>query len=64
MYLLDINACIAVINGKPQSVRIRLRKEFDSEVKVVVSPVVSAVLYPGRPSRCSILPFVRCPCFR
>jgi|SRR5580704_1831039 tRNA(fMet)-specific endonuclease VapC len=47
MYLLDINACIAVINGKPQSVRIRLRKEFDSEVKVVVSSVVAFELWYG-----------------
>jgi tRNA(fMet)-specific endonuclease VapC len=47
MYLLDIKACIAVINGKPQSVRIRLRKEFDSEVKVVVSSVVAFELWYG-----------------
>jgi predicted nucleic acid-binding protein len=34
MYLLDTNACIAVINGKPQSVRARLQKELAAEVSV------------------------------
>jgi tRNA(fMet)-specific endonuclease VapC len=47
MYLLDINACIAVINGKPQSVRSRLQKEFRGEAKVFVSSVVAFELWYG-----------------
>src|ERR1700691_3180209 len=47
MYLLNTNACIAVINGKPQPVRIRLRKEFDRETKVFVSSVVAFELWYG-----------------
>jgi tRNA(fMet)-specific endonuclease VapC len=47
MYLLDTNACIAVINGKPQSVRIRLQEKFDDEAKVFVSSVVAFELWYG-----------------
>jgi tRNA(fMet)-specific endonuclease VapC len=47
MYLLDTNACIAVINGKPQSVRMRLRKEFSAEAEVFVSAVVAFELWYG-----------------
>ena len=47
MYLLDTNACIAVINGKPPSVRTRLRKEFDAEAKVFVSAIVAFELWYG-----------------
>jgi tRNA(fMet)-specific endonuclease VapC len=47
MYLLDTNACIAVINGKPQPVRMRLRKAFDAEVRVFVSSVVAFELWYG-----------------
>jgi tRNA(fMet)-specific endonuclease VapC len=47
MYLLDTNACIALINGKPQSVRGKLQKEFDAEAKVFVSSVVAFELWYG-----------------
>lgn len=47
MYLLDTNACIAVINGKPQSVRGRLQKELDAEAKVFVPAVVAFELWYG-----------------
>jgi|SRR5579863_262174 tRNA(fMet)-specific endonuclease VapC len=47
MYLLDTNACIAVINGKPRPVRIKLQKTFDDEVKVFVSSVVAFELWYG-----------------
>jgi tRNA(fMet)-specific endonuclease VapC len=47
MYLLDTNACIAVINGKPGSVRARLQKEFHGEEKVFVSSVVAFELWSG-----------------
>jgi tRNA(fMet)-specific endonuclease VapC len=47
MYLLDTNACIAVINGKPPSVRTRLRKEFDAEAKVFISAIVAFELWYG-----------------
>jgi tRNA(fMet)-specific endonuclease VapC len=47
MYLLDTNACIAVINGKPQSVRVRLQKEFVREAKVFVPAVVAFELWYG-----------------
>jgi tRNA(fMet)-specific endonuclease VapC len=47
MYLLDTNACIAVINGKPASVRIRLQREFDGGAKVQVSAIVAFELWYG-----------------
>jgi len=47
MYLLDTIACIAVINGKPQSVRVRLQKELDAEAKVFVPVVVAFELWYG-----------------
>src|SRR5579863_8491431 len=47
MYLLDTNACIAVINGKPRSVRTRLQKEFEAEAKVSVSAIVAFELWYG-----------------
>jgi len=47
MYLLDTNACIAVINGKPQSVRTRLQKEVAAEAKVFVPAVVAFELWYG-----------------
>ena len=47
MYLLDTNACIAVINGRPHSVRTRLQKEFRGEAKVFVSSVVAFELWYG-----------------
>jgi tRNA(fMet)-specific endonuclease VapC len=47
MYLLDTNACIAVINGKPQPVRIKLQGRFDDEARVFVSAVVAFELWYG-----------------
>jgi tRNA(fMet)-specific endonuclease VapC len=46
-YLLDTNACIALINGKPVSVRARFRKAIAAEKKVFVSSVVSFELWYG-----------------
>jgi len=46
-YLLDTNACIAVINGKPASVRTRLQREFDAGARVLVSPIVAFELWYG-----------------
>jgi tRNA(fMet)-specific endonuclease VapC len=40
-YLLDTNACIAVINGRPPLVRTRLREALDSAAEVLV-PVIAA----------------------
>ena len=36
-YLLDTNACIALINGKPSSVRSRFRRAIATGSKVFVS---------------------------
>ena len=47
MHLLDTNACIAIINGKPASVRVRLQKEFDAGAEVFVSAVVAFELWYG-----------------
>jgi tRNA(fMet)-specific endonuclease VapC len=44
-YLLDTNACIAVINGAPAPVRARLRKAVDDDAKVSVSSLVTFELW-------------------
>jgi tRNA(fMet)-specific endonuclease VapC len=46
-YLLDTNACIAVINGNPQIVRIRLDRALNSGADVYVSSVVLFELWYG-----------------
>lgn len=46
-YLLDTNACIALINDKTPSVRSRLRKALDAEDEVMVSSVVAFELWYG-----------------
>jgi tRNA(fMet)-specific endonuclease VapC len=46
-YLLDTNACIAILNGKPSQVRVRLRKELDAGAIVAVSTVVTFELWYG-----------------
>ncbi len=46
-YLLDTNACIALINGKAPSVRIRLQKAMAEDAKVLVSSVVAFELWYG-----------------
>jgi tRNA(fMet)-specific endonuclease VapC len=38
-YLLDTNACIAVINGRPSAVRQRLREVLKSGERVAVSAI-------------------------
>ena len=46
-YLLDTNACIALINGTSPSVRIRLQKALAHDAKVFVSSVVAFELWYG-----------------
>ena len=46
-YLLDTNACIAVINGRPSSVRARLQKALDAGAEVLVPTVVAFELWYG-----------------
>ena len=46
-YLLDTNACIALINGRPDSVRERFRKVTRSDAEVYVSAVVVFELWYG-----------------
>ena len=41
MYLLDTNACIALINGQPAPVRSRFQRAIASEREVLVSSVVA-----------------------
>jgi len=46
-YLLDTNACIALINGAPASVRSRFQKTIDGGAQVYVSAVVTFELWYG-----------------
>jgi tRNA(fMet)-specific endonuclease VapC len=46
-YLLDTNACIAVINGKPAPVRSHLRKAVTDGAQMFVSSVVAFELWYG-----------------
>jgi tRNA(fMet)-specific endonuclease VapC len=46
-FLLDTNACIAVINGRPASVRARLRKLLDAAAQVFVPTVAAFELWYG-----------------
>ena len=46
-YLLDTNACIALINGKPDSVRERFRAEFHKSKEMFVSSVSIFELWYG-----------------
>jgi tRNA(fMet)-specific endonuclease VapC len=46
-YLLDTNACIALINGKSPSVRTRLRKALSEDATMLVSSVVAFELWHG-----------------
>ena len=46
-YLLDTNACIALINGKPSSVRSRFRAAVAAGGRVFVSSVVAFELWYG-----------------
>ena len=44
-YLLDTNACIALINGKPASVRARFQKATEAGAEMVVSSVDASELW-------------------
>jgi tRNA(fMet)-specific endonuclease VapC len=46
-YLLDTNACIALINGNPERVRTRFAKAIDAGAKVWVPAVVLYELWYG-----------------
>ena len=46
-YLLDTNACIALINDKAPLVRSRLQKALAADAKVMVSSVVAFELWYG-----------------
>lgn len=47
IYLLDTNACIALMNGKPASVRARFREANESGAEINVSTVVAFELWYG-----------------
>lgn len=46
-YLLDTNACIALINGRPPSVRSRFQTATDGGAKVFVSSIAAFELWYG-----------------
>lgn len=46
-YLLDTNACIALINGVPALVRTRFQKAVGSDAQIYVSSVVTFELWYG-----------------
>lgn len=46
-YLLDTNACIAIINGRPSAVRDRLRRVFAQGNAVAVSTITLFELWYG-----------------
>lgn len=46
-YLLDTNACIAVINGRPPGVQARLQKVISSGAQVTVSSIAIFELWYG-----------------
>ncbi len=46
-YLLDTNACIALINNKAPAVRPRLQKALAADAKVLISSVVAFELWYG-----------------
>ena len=46
-YLLDTNACIALINDNPASVRARFQRAIDSGADVLVSSIVIFELWYG-----------------
>jgi tRNA(fMet)-specific endonuclease VapC len=49
-YLLDTNACIALVNGSPASVRPRLERALKDGASVAVSAVVAFELWYGAKS--------------
>ena len=46
-YLLDTNACIALINGKPPAVRAKFQKATDAGAQVFVSSIALFELWYG-----------------
>lgn len=46
-YLLDTNACIALINNKTPAIRTRLQRALAADAKVLVSSVVAFELWYG-----------------
>ena len=46
-YLMDTNACIALINGAPKPVRRRFQRAIDTEASILVSSVVTFELWYG-----------------
>ena len=46
-YLLDTNACIALINGTPKEVRRGLQRAIDKEARILLSSVVTFELWYG-----------------
>ena len=46
-YLLDTNACIALINGSPPLPRVRMNKALESGARVLVSSIASFELRYG-----------------
>ncbi len=46
-YLLDTNACIALINGQPDRVRTRMQKATDAGARVLVSSIAVFELWYG-----------------
>jgi tRNA(fMet)-specific endonuclease VapC len=46
-YLLDTNACIALVNGSPASVRPRLERALKDGARVAISAVVAFELWYG-----------------
>ena len=46
-YLLDTNACVALINGKPPAVRRRFERAVDTHESLLVSSVVAFELWYG-----------------
>ena len=46
-YLLDTNACIAVINSQPERVRLRLAEEVEAKAELAVSSIVLYELWYG-----------------
>jgi tRNA(fMet)-specific endonuclease VapC len=46
-YLLDTNACIALINGRPAAVRVRFQQAAEAGIPMVTSSVVTFELWYG-----------------
>ena len=63
-FLLDTNACIAVINNRPEAVRSRLQQALKDESRVWISSIAAFELWYGvgkssRPVTASVSEFRR-----